>query len=154
MPGDKKPRHGGPEQSAPPRSSSIVIREDDVAGLGKPRPMKKPRFYVILPCMGGKASKPGTASKRSAKARSVGEGAPRPTKQDRKQHAALAEEEERVLRCLGAAVIMQWNDLPMKIQRALFESAISMGDPLHTLRLKGQIARFLHKHKNAARKPD
>jgi hypothetical protein len=26
--------------------------------------------------------------------------------------AALDEEEENILRCLGAAVIMQWNDLP------------------------------------------
>ena len=36
---------------------------------------------------------------------------------------SLAREEEHILRCLGAAVIMQWDDLPT------------------------DIARFLHKHK-------
>ena len=30
--------------------------------------------------------------------------------------AALAEDEENILRCLGAAVIMQWSDLPTHIQ--------------------------------------
>ena len=37
--------------------------------------------------------------------------------------AALAEEEESILRCLGAAVILQWNDLHTHIQRRLFEKA-------------------------------
>ncbi len=41
---------------------------------------------------------------------------------------ALHAAEERVLRCLGAAVIMQWNDLPTEIQRKLFEGATSMND--------------------------
>jgi hypothetical protein len=35
-------------------------------------------------------------------------------------HITLVAEEERVLRCLGAAVIMQWNTLPAKLQRELF----------------------------------
>ena len=30
---------------------------------------------------------------------------------------SLAKEEEHILRCLGAAVIMQWDDLPTDIQR-------------------------------------
>jgi hypothetical protein len=108
--------------------------------------------------MTGKAAKRAKAKMQTAKAiaRWEGEGgAPKSaSERSRNPRAALAEEEELVLRCLGAAVIMQWNDLSTKIQRAFFESAISMGDPRHTLRLKGQIARFLHKHKNAARKPD
>jgi hypothetical protein len=62
--------------------------------------------------------------------------------------AALAEEEENILRCLGAAVIMQWNDLPTYIQRRLFENAASMGEPRHLPQLKEQIARFLHEHKD------
>jgi hypothetical protein len=62
--------------------------------------------------------------------------------------AALAEEEENILRCLGAAVIMQWNDLPTHIQRRLFENAASMGEPRHLSQLKEQIARFLHEHKD------
>jgi hypothetical protein len=63
-------------------------------------------------------------------------------------HIALVAEEERVLRCLGAAVIMQWNTLPARLQRELFDTAGSMGDLLDTAALRGQIARFLHKHKN------
>ena len=62
--------------------------------------------------------------------------------------AALAEEEENILRCLGAAVILQWNDLPTHIQRRLFENAASMGQPRHVSQLKEQIARFLHEHKD------
>jgi hypothetical protein len=53
----------------------------------------------------------------------------------------------------GAAVIMQWDDLPMDIRRELFEHAISMGELHHTAELKGQIARFLHKHKGDDREP-
>jgi hypothetical protein len=63
-------------------------------------------------------------------------------------HITLVAEEERVLRCLGAAVIMQWNTLPAKLQRELFDAAGSMGDLLDTAALRGQIARFLHKHKD------
>ena len=40
---------------------------------------------------------------------------------------SLAKEEEHILRCQGAAVIMQWDDLPTDIQRELFQHAISMG---------------------------
>jgi hypothetical protein len=76
-------------------------------------------------------------------------GAPQPkSESNRETRAALAQEEEHVLRCLGAAVIMQWNDLPTQIQRGLFDHAISMGEPRHTAQLKEQIARFLHTHKN------
>jgi hypothetical protein len=58
----------------------------------------------------------------------------------------LAAQEEYVLRCLGAAVIMEWNTLPTRLQRELFDSAGSMGELLGTSTLRGQIARFLHKH--------
>jgi hypothetical protein len=63
-------------------------------------------------------------------------------------HIGLAVEEERVLRCLGASVIMQWNTIPKKLQRELFDTAGSMGELLDTAALRGQIARFLHKHKD------
>jgi hypothetical protein len=62
--------------------------------------------------------------------------------------AALAVEEEYVLRCLGAALIMQWNTLPTTLQREVFDTAGSVGKLLETAALRGQIARFLHKHKN------
>jgi len=46
---------------------------------------------------------------------------------------------------------MHWNTLPRKLQRELFDHASSMGDLLHTSALRGQIARFLHKHKDGGR---
>jgi hypothetical protein len=72
----------------------------------------------------------------------------RRTEQERSVGAPLADEEELVLRCLGAALIMQWNTLPAKLRRELFDNAGAMGDLLNTSALRGQIARFLHKHKN------
>ena len=57
-------------------------------------------------------------------------------------HAA----EEKILECLGAAVIMRWGTLPTKIQRELFEHATSLADLAQTAPAKGQIARFLHNH--------
>jgi hypothetical protein len=69
---------------------------------------------------------------------------------ERSHGVALADEEEYVLRCLGAAVIMQWNAFPTTLQRELFDTAGSVGKLLETAALRGQIARFLHKHKNDA----
>ena len=60
----------------------------------------------------------------------------------------VAEIEEHILRCLGAAVIMQWNTIPTKLQRNLFDTAGSLGDVLKTTALRGQIARFLHRQKD------
>jgi hypothetical protein len=71
-------------------------------------------------------------------------------REKRNELASLTNEEEHVLRCLGAAVIMQWNDLPTKIQRELFQHAIQ-GELAHTAELKGQVARFLHRHKDDGR---
>ena len=64
----------------------------------------------------------------------------------------LAAQEEHVLRCLGAALIMQWNTLPQKLQRELFDNASSMGELLDTVSLRGWIARFLHSHKDIQEK--
>ncbi len=67
--------------------------------------------------------------------------------QSTRDYAAIAESEEHILRCLGAAVIMQWNTIPTKLRRELFDSASSMGELLRTGDLRGQIARFLHTHR-------
>ncbi len=68
---------------------------------------------------------------------------------------AVAEIEEHILRCLGAAVIMQWNTIPTKLQRELFDTAGSLwGDVLQTVTLRGQIARFLHIHKDQEKPAD
>ena len=56
--------------------------------------------------------------------------------------------EEDILRCLGAAVIIEWNTIPTKLQRELFDTAGSLGDVLKTVALRGQVARFLHDHKD------
>jgi hypothetical protein len=58
--------------------------------------------------------------------------------------ATLAEE-EHILRCLGAALIMQWDTLPTELQRELFDTAGSMGELLDSDALRGQMARFLRK---------
>ncbi len=67
-------------------------------------------------------------------------------------YAGAAESEEHILRCLGAAVIMQWNTIPTKLRRELFDGASSMGELLRTGDLRGQIARFLHTHREHAPK--
>ena len=67
---------------------------------------------------------------------------------NRPSNTAVADIEEHILRCLGAAVIMQWNAIPTKLQRELFDTAGSLGDVLKTPALRGQIARFLHDHKD------
>jgi hypothetical protein len=71
-----------------------------------------------------------------------------PANKDSGCDQSLNEEEEDVLRCLGAAVVMQWNTIPTKLQRELFDNAGSVGELLQTNELKGQIAGFLHKHKS------
>jgi hypothetical protein len=35
----------------------------------------------------------------------------------------LVEEEEQILKCLGAALLMRWNTVPTKLQRELFDCA-------------------------------
>jgi len=65
--------------------------------------------------------------------------------------AALVEEEEQILKCLGAAVLMRWNTVPTKLQRELFDCASTIGDLQQTTPLKGRIARFLHNHKDDRR---
>jgi hypothetical protein len=66
---------------------------------------------------------------------------------DQPEVVTLAKEEEHILRCLGAALILQWNTLPKKLQRELFDNAGSMGELMETAELRAKIARFLHKHK-------
>lgn len=70
------------------------------------------------------------------------------TGNDVADEVTLAAEEEHVLRCLGAALIMRWNTLSTKLQRELFDNAGAMGALLETPALRGQIARFLHRHKD------
>ena len=61
----------------------------------------------------------------------------------------LLEVERRVLECLGAALVSEWNSLPTDVQRRLFEHAAS-GKSHDAALLKTRIARFLHDHKDAS----
>ena len=60
----------------------------------------------------------------------------------------LLDLERRVLECLGAALVSEWNGLPTDVQRRLFEHAAS-GKSHDDALLKTRIARFLHDHKDA-----
>jgi hypothetical protein len=119
------------------------------------------RLAYHIRCMSRKEPKrSGGSDQNKAIARWETEGgAPKGAAQEKRNQekrnelASLTNEEEHILRCLGAAVITQWNDLPTKIQRELFEHAI-VGKLTHTAELKGQVARFLHHHKDDARGSD
>jgi hypothetical protein len=63
---------------------------------------------------------------------------------------SLAQEEEHILRCLGAAVVLRWDQLPTDIQRELFDSAGSVGPLPDPSELRHRIARFLHLYGNPA----
>jgi hypothetical protein len=76
------------------------------------------------------------------------EGGSLSSEPQRRQRIGLGEQEEYVLRCLGGAVLMQWNELPTSIQRALFERAASLSKEDQTVALREQIARFLHNRKD------
>jgi hypothetical protein len=74
---------------------------------------------------------------------------------DHAKRAILVKDDDRVLRCLGAAVMMRWSTLPAKLQRELFDHASSLVDfdqdgsidpAEQATRLKELIARFLHDH--------
>jgi hypothetical protein len=60
--------------------------------------------------------------------------------------AILAQQGKRTLGCHGADVATQSTAIPTKIQQ-LFDDAGSKGGLLQTATLRGQIARFLRKHK-------
>ena len=61
--------------------------------------------------------------------------------------SGLLDVERRVLECLGAALVSEWNDLPTDLQRRLFEHAAS-GKSYAAALLKARIAGFLHNHKD------
>jgi hypothetical protein len=67
----------------------------------------------------------------------------------RDMQASVAEEEEKILKCPGAAVTMRWDTLPTKLQRELFEHADGIGDLSQTASLREPIAQFLHDHRAA-----
>lgn len=70
---------------------------------------------------------------------------PRPLRYD---VSGLPGTERRILECLGAALVREWNNLPADIQRTIFQRAT--GDQAYDpSELRVRIARFLHEHKEA-----
>lgn len=61
---------------------------------------------------------------------------------------ALDEMEVRILGRLGAALLASWNDIPTELQRAIFTRASTPHAAGDRARLKAEIARFLHDHKD------
>jgi hypothetical protein len=62
--------------------------------------------------------------------------------------AALDEHEERILMRLGAALLGEWTTLPTDLQRAIFVRASTLRGAVDEARIKAELARFLHDHKD------
>ena len=75
-----------------------------------------------------------------------------PPRRKRRDPDAPYAEQENILRCLGAAVMLNWSTIPTKLQRALFEAASSIQDSGQAAPLKDVLAQFLHDHKDDAPK--
>lgn len=61
--------------------------------------------------------------------------------------AEMATDEDLLLR-LGAALVHEWNTLPMPTRRALYERAVSGPAPAEDAALKRDMAIFLHDNKS------
>jgi hypothetical protein len=75
-----------------------------------------------------------------------------PPRRKRKDNPEAPAEEENILRCLGAAVVLRWNTIPTKLQRELFDTASSIPDGERPAPRRDAFARFLHDHKDDAQK--
>ena len=60
----------------------------------------------------------------------------------------LAQQEEHILRCLGAAVVLRWDQWPHDVQKEVFDLAGSVGPLADATELRARIARFLHTYGN------
>ena len=60
----------------------------------------------------------------------------------------LAQQEEHILRCLGAAVVLRWDQWPQDVQKEVFDLAGSVGPLADATELRARIARFLHTYGN------
>jgi hypothetical protein len=67
----------------------------------------------------------------------------RPSRQDSDRPADQVAEDERILLCLGAAVVVEWDNLPRQVQSELSALAATLRERLQTTALRAQIARFL-----------
>jgi hypothetical protein len=83
--------------------------------------------------------------------KTVAGNAPRFPNLDQASRRAERVHEEKILRCLGAAVVLNWNMIPTSVQRTLFEAA-SFTPDIQTESLRDALAKFLHDHKDDAQR--
>jgi hypothetical protein len=60
---------------------------------------------------------------------------------------ALSAAERRLLGRLGAALVGEWNNLPMPLRRAIYDRAVRGATTCDPSALKRRMARFLHDRK-------
>ena len=110
-------------------------------------PAFRPIFHGVM----DEDARSRSATDLRALARWEGEGGARAwwtlPKETSAETMTLADKEQHILHCLGAAVLLLWNELPVDIQRKIFETAASVSASDQTDRLREQLARFLHDHK-------
>ena len=58
-----------------------------------------------------------------------------------------------LLERLGSALVGEWNNFPVRLQRAVYERAVSVSSPSNRPTMRRQMATFLHDHKNRAHMP-
>ena len=63
--------------------------------------------------------------------------------------AALSGAERRLLGRLGAALVGEWNSLPMPLRRAIYDRAVRGAATCDPSALKRRMARFLHDRKGS-----
>lgn len=87
------------------------------------------------------------AERQKAKALARWEGEGGALGASAKADQKLDEAELRILSRLGAAVLSEWSTLPTDLQRAIFSRASTLHAAADGFRIKAEIARFLHEHK-------
>ena len=89
------------------------------------------------------------AERQKAKALARWEGEGGALGASSKSDQALDEAELRILSRLGAALLSEWSKLPTDLQREIFSRASTLHAATDGFRIKAEIARFLHDHKDS-----
>ena len=63
---------------------------------------------------------------------------------------ATSDGDALLLQRLGAALVSQWNELPMPLLRAVYDRAVAGLAAEEETAMKRRMARFLHQHKQPA----
>ena len=83
------------------------------------------------------------AAERPVKAMAV------PGKSVKRLPIGLSDDEDHgVILSLGSALVLMWEDIPQDLQRKLFDAAADVMVSDRSARLREQLARFLHDHKD------